>query len=95
MKAPKNLGGPWPLGVKEERGPRSEGIRKFFDHVLFSLRKRPYSRTEIDFSYTHNFVNESAKMKDNRKNCREIRVQNDNITGNTNARSPLTFRNLP
>ena len=28
------------------------------------------------------------------QNSREIRVQDDNITENTNATSPLTFRNL-
>ena len=33
-------------------------------------------------------------MKESRKNAREIRVQDDNITENTNARFPLTFRNL-
>ena len=33
-------------------------------------------------------------MKDSRQNNREIKAQDDNITENTNARSPLTFRNL-
>ena len=33
-------------------------------------------------------------MKDSRQNDRETRVQGDNITENTNARSLLTFRNL-
>ena len=33
-------------------------------------------------------------MKERKQNDKEIRVQDDNITENTNARSPLTFRNL-
>ena len=33
-------------------------------------------------------------MKEGRQNDREIRVLDDNITGNANARSPLTFRDL-
>ena len=33
-------------------------------------------------------------MKESRQNNREIRVQDDNITETSNARSPLTFRNL-
>ena len=33
-------------------------------------------------------------MKERRQNDSEIRVQDDNITKNTNARFPLTFRNL-
>ena len=33
-------------------------------------------------------------MKEDRQNDREIRALEDNITENTNARSPLTFRNL-
>ena len=33
-------------------------------------------------------------MKESRQNDRVIRVQDDNITENTNARSPLTFINL-
>ena len=37
------------------------------------------------------FVNERAKMKESRLNYRKIRVQDDSITENTNARSPLTF----
>ena len=32
-------------------------------------------------------------MKESRRNDREIRVQDNSITENTNARSPLTFRN--
>ena len=33
-------------------------------------------------------------MKESRQNDREIRAQDDNITENTNARSPLTLRDL-
>ena len=33
-------------------------------------------------------------MKESRESGREIRVQNDDITENTNLRSPLKFRNL-
>ena len=33
-------------------------------------------------------------MEESRQNNREIRVQDDKIKENTNARSPLTFRNL-
>ena len=33
-------------------------------------------------------------MKESRQNNRQIRVQDDNITENTNARSQLTFGNL-
>ena len=33
-------------------------------------------------------------MKESRESYREIRVQDDGISENTNARSPLTFRNL-
>ena len=39
-------------------------------------------------------MNERAEVKDSRQNNREIKAQDDNITENTNARSPLTFRNL-
>ena len=34
-------------------------------------------------------------MKESRQNAREMRAQDDNITDNINARSPLTFKNLP
>ena len=33
-------------------------------------------------------------MKESRQSDREVRVQDHNITENTNVRSPLTFRNL-
>ena len=33
-------------------------------------------------------------MKESGQNDREIRVQDDNITENTNARSPLILRSL-
>ena len=33
-------------------------------------------------------------MKESRQNYREIRVQDDNITENTNPSSPVIFRNL-
>ena len=33
-------------------------------------------------------------MKENRQHDREIRVQDDSITENITARSPLAFRNL-
>ena len=33
-------------------------------------------------------------MKERRQNDRGIRVQDDNITKNITAKSPLTFRNL-
>ena len=33
-------------------------------------------------------------MKESGQNDREVRVQDDNITENTNARSSLTFKNL-
>ena len=33
-------------------------------------------------------------MKESRRNCREPRVQDDDTTENTNARSPLTQRKL-
>jgi len=33
-------------------------------------------------------------MKESRQSFRGIRVQDDNIMESTNARSPLTFRNL-
>ena len=33
-------------------------------------------------------------MKESRQHDREIRPHDDNITENTNKRSPLTFRNL-
>ena len=33
-------------------------------------------------------------MKERRQNHRDIRVQDDKITENTNARSPLALRNL-
>ena len=33
-------------------------------------------------------------MEESRQNDREIRVQDDNITGKTNVRYQLTFRNL-
>ena len=33
-------------------------------------------------------------MKESRQNDREIRVQDDSIMENTNASSPLAFRNL-
>ena len=39
-------------------------------------------------------VNERAKMKESSQSDRKIRVQDDNITENTNVRSPLTFRKL-
>ena len=32
-------------------------------------------------------------MKESRQSGREVRVQDDNIIGNKNARSSLTFRN--
>ena len=40
------------------------------------------------------YVNERAKMKKSRQNDGEIRVQDDNIKQNTNAKSPLAFKNL-
>ena len=33
-------------------------------------------------------------MKESTESDREIRVQDNNITENTNVKSPLTFRNL-
>ena len=59
----------------------------FFDHAHFEYR-------DWLFAHKKSCVNEKVKMKEMRQNCREIRVQDDKITENANAISPLTFRNL-
>ena len=61
-----------------------------FDQALFP-KKNALLRSEIGPLYTKN---ERAKLKERRQNYKEIRVQDDNIAENTNARSSLTFRNL-
>ena len=54
-----------------------------------------YLSTETGPFCTKSCVNERAKLKESRQINREIRVQDDNITENSNIISPLTFRNLP
>ena len=56
--------------------------------------KTPFLSTEIGHLYKKSCVHENTKMKESRENDKEIRVLDYNITKNTNARSPLTFRNL-
>ena len=53
-----------------------------------------FERRDWFFMHEKGFVNERTKMKESRQNYRGLRVLDDNITENTNARFPLTCRNF-
>ena len=80
--------------MKEEKwGSGVKSPEKFMTTPFFPLKNTLFEHKDRPFIHK-SFVNERAKMKESRQNYREIRVCDDNKMENTNARSPLTFRNL-
>ena len=79
------------LGVKEKKGVLgAKPAENLFGHALLPEENARFEHRDL----TKSFANERAKVKESVQNYRKIRVQGDNITENTNARSPLTCRNL-
>ena len=54
----------------------------------------PLLSTENGTFYTNRCVKENPIMKESRQINRQIRVQEDKKSENTNAKSPLTFRHF-
>ena len=75
------------------KGGLGDTPQKIFSHAI-SLKKHLFEHRDQPRVHEKGFVNERAKMKESRQNYREIRVPDDNLTENTNARFPLTFQNL-
>ena len=88
------ISGPYPLGGKKGRDLGATLPENIFDHALFSLRNRLFWAQRLALTTRRSFVDKRAKMTESRQNYREITVQDVNITETTEARSPLTFRNL-
>ena len=80
--------------VREKEGGLGVKYQNSFDHAMFALRKRPFLAQSLTTYTPKGCRNERAEMKESRLNDREIRVQDDTITENTNARSLLIFRNF-
>ena len=81
------------LEIRENQRDLGGPPANVFAHALFALRKCPILEQRLATYVQKCCKNERAKMKDCKQNDRN-RVQDDIIMENTNARSPLIFRNF-
>ena len=84
--------GPCPRRKGITKAPRSEDSRKYFGHALSVHRKCHFAVQRMATYTRKGCKSERAKITESRENDREIRVQDDSITENTNTRSPFIFR---